>query len=270
MLNKATSTAKRRRRFVASLEILLEEHTLDGVDFDWEAPRNAEEMNNYVLLLKATARALRPKNKLITIALHPGQALEVAQPSDGGGGGGGVESPYDHVDRVHLMAYDMVSREQPRHSTLEDAATAARHQLESGLVQEKLALGVPAYGRHLERPGEVKTFAEIYDEVRTAQHLHSSHKHTDFDSDVTESGFFFNGPNTVRTKADWAQDQGFAGVVIWELGQDKLGSRASLLAAAADTLGYPDAIPKPTFRGQTKEWKGRAKEQKGSAGGAEL
>ena len=52
---KATSTAKRRRRFVANLEALLEEHSLDGVDFDWEAPRNDEEMANYVLLLRAAA-----------------------------------------------------------------------------------------------------------------------------------------------------------------------------------------------------------------------
>jgi GH18 family chitinase len=245
---KATSTAKRRRRFVANLEALLEEHSLDGVDFDWEAPRNDEEMANYVLLLRAASRALRSKNKLVTVALHPGQSLKTARlPGDGD-----VGSPYDFVDRVHLMAYDMVSRDQSRHSTLEDASSAARHQLGEGLLSHKLALGVPAYGRHMQRPGEVKTFAEIYDELRPLQHPHRSHKHAHFDSDITESGYFFNGPSTVRAKANWANDQGFAGVVIWELGQDKLGTRSSLLAAAADASGFPNALPEVKFRGDKK------------------
>ena len=123
------------------------------------------------------------------------------------------------------MAYDMVSRDQSRHSTLEDASSAARHQLGEGLLSHKLALGIPAYGRHMQRPGEVKTFAEIYDELRPLQHPHRSHKHAHFDNDITESGYFFNGPSTVRAKANWANDQGFAGVVIWELGQDKLAAK---------------------------------------------
>ena len=75
------------------LRLRLEEHSLDGVDFDWEAPRNDEEMANYVLLLRAASRALRSKNKLVTVALHPGQSLKTARlPGDGD-----VGSPYDYA-----------------------------------------------------------------------------------------------------------------------------------------------------------------------------
>lgn len=245
---KATSTANRRRRFVENLELLIEEHSLDGIDFDWESPRNEQEMSNYVLLLKAASRALRPKNKLITVALHPGQTLNTAQSS-----GRGNKSPYNYVDRVHLMAYDMITRHETRHSTFQDAADAARHLLAEGFDPRKLVLGIPAYGRHMERYGDVKTFAEIADEVRSSQYLQRGKENSHFDSDTTPSGYFFNGPSTVQTKTKWALDQGFAGVVVWELGQDKLGSRSSIVAAAADaSSGFENAMPSLSSKKRVK------------------
>lgn len=34
------------------------------------------------------------------------------------------------------------------------------------------------------------------------------------------SGWYFNGPATVRRKAQWAKQHGLAGVMVWEVGQD--------------------------------------------------
>lgn len=64
---EAASSSKGRKRLVASLVALVEKYALDGVDFDWEAPRNPEEMGDYSRLLLAARTALRPTGKLVTV-----------------------------------------------------------------------------------------------------------------------------------------------------------------------------------------------------------
>ena len=78
---------------------------------------------------------------------------------------------------------------------------------------------------------QVKTYAEIVDEVGGP------------DGDITSDGYGFNGPTTVASKVAWARKQGLGGVMFWEMGQDKLGHPASLLAAAAASTGLPKPAP---------------------------
>mmetsp|Transcript_28750 Transcript_28750/g.58773 ORF Transcript_28750/g.58773 Transcript_28750/m.58773 type:complete len:397 (-) Transcript_28750:81-1271(-) len=233
----ATRTKAKRRKLVQELVVLLERHELDGVDFDWEAPSTVKEMNDYKLLLRTAHRAFHHRGWLVTIALHPGQSLAAAPSAtpysrgfvgsgDDAGGGGGING-YDFVDRVHLMTYDMSSQltDEGHHAGFDDAVLAAKHQLSAGLPPHKLSLGIPAYARQLDNPGAVKSYAEALDGPEYGGDLRSG--------DVTADGFGLNGPVTVKRKVEWALREGLAGVMVWEMGQDKIGHPDSLLSAAA-------------------------------------
>jgi hypothetical protein len=52
-------------------------------------------MTDYVALLAATRRAFKALGKLVTVALHPGQALAGSLPNG--------KPAHTAVDRVHLM-----------------------------------------------------------------------------------------------------------------------------------------------------------------------
>jgi GH18 family chitinase len=166
------------------------------------------------------------------------------------------------------MAYDMpntaggIGVDPATHSNFEKSQAAVEHQLASGLPAAKLVLGIPAYGRLLVRdsraffsvicgvklsalvffssvqrnPGVVQTYAEAVD----SPHYGGSPLRRG--GDFTGDGFGLDGPATVRRKVAWAASKGLAGVMIWELGQDKLGHAESLLAAAANASSFVSSI----------------------------
>jgi len=86
-------------------------------------------------------------------------------------------------------------------------------------------VGLPAYGRRLDNPGEVKTWSELAEKGPV-----------DMDQDVVD-GYWINGPRTVQQKTKWALETGLAGIMVWECGQDSFDPDKSLLgfiAAAAE------------------------------------
>lgn len=53
-----TATPKTRRKFLDALNTLLEENDLDGVDYNWEYPRSAEEWDAWGLLMHESKQLL--------------------------------------------------------------------------------------------------------------------------------------------------------------------------------------------------------------------
>lgn len=53
-----TSTPKKRHKFLTALDKLLEEYNLDGVDYNWEYPRSAEEWDSWGLLMRESKQLL--------------------------------------------------------------------------------------------------------------------------------------------------------------------------------------------------------------------
>jgi len=114
------------------------------------------------------------------------------------------------------MAYDM-NWPHADHSTYDDAVAAMSYWTDYGIEKGKLLTGVPFYGRD-EGWSTALTYAQIVDLYDPTP-----------DQNWAE-GFFFNGIDLVKRKADYAFSNGFGGMMIWELGQDKFDDR-SLLAA---------------------------------------
>jgi hypothetical protein len=89
----AARTPNSRMAFATAVKVVLRTLSADGVDFDWEAPQNQAEIHGYALLIEETKRELGVS--LVTVAVHIGQNLG--------------PRVWNAVDRIHLMAYDMVS-----------------------------------------------------------------------------------------------------------------------------------------------------------------
>ncbi|MFN0198638.1 MAG: glycoside hydrolase family 18 protein, partial [Planctomycetaceae bacterium] len=179
---------KTRAPFIAELLTFCRTHKFDGVDFDWEHPKDETELAAYGQLLAETKQNFRKHKLLVTIAQAGWQDIGKAG--------------YQGVDRVHLMSYD---HDYPQ-ATLEKSQAEVKQLIDWGCPPAKIALGLPFYGRN--EKGDARTYAELNAEGKL-----------DPASDAVD-GFAFNGEATIRAKIDFAFDQKLKGVMIWELGQD--------------------------------------------------
>ena len=182
------SSPAARRTLVDTLAAL----PIDGVDFDWEHPSNADEWIGYERLIRET-KASDP-SRLVTVAV----AAFTEAPA----------SLFDAADRVHLMSYDHAYP----HATIEKTTADIDRTLAAGCPAAKLVVGVPFYGRA--KNWTPTAFADL--------------PPTPTDEDMTAEGIAFNNAETLRTKVRLAAERGLAGVVIWELGQDRADERSLL------------------------------------------
>ena len=191
------STPVSRKAFATGLTTYCRQHGFDGADLDWEHPKDAEELTNYGLLLSEIADDFKPHGLQLTAAMAAWQTLTPA----------GIKA----VDAIHLMSYDA----EGKHSTLGQAQADVRKFRDAGVPAGKLRLGLPFYGRGITDRNVAKAYSELAPAVKTPE------------TDELD-GIYFNGPDTIRAKTRFAQEQKLSGVMIWEIAQDAAGD-ASLL-----------------------------------------
>ncbi len=201
---KVATSEKLRHNFVAAARKICDDKQLDGIDLDWEHPQNAQEQNAYAVLLQELRDALHPGGRSVSITMAAWQVVPRAA--------------FEAVDWIQLMAYD----HPHRHSTFEDAQADVNKLIQAGAPRHKLVLGLPFYGRAIEKAERTLTYGEIVQKFRP-------------DRAIDEvDGFYFNGPAMLERKVRYALDAKLAGVMIWELGQDAPG-QASLLRVITQT-----------------------------------
>jgi chitinase len=197
-----------RRRFIQGMLAYCRDNGFDGVDYDWEHPVDANEMEQYGTLVSETQAAFGPKGLLVTVAQAGWQDVG--------------RRVYEAVDLIHLMSYD---QDFPQ-ATLAAAAAEIDSLTAWGCPPAKIALGLPFYGRDKER--KARTYAELVGDGPV-----------DPASDIID-GFAFNGRSTLGAKISLAHKRGLGGVMVWELGQDTHSREASLLSYL---LGQVQALP---------------------------
>lgn len=195
-----------RARFSAAISKFCDQWNLDGVDLDWEHPKNGEEAKAYGAMIIELRRILAPKKRVVTAAIAAWQSMD----------GSAIQG----LDRVHLMSYD----NQGPHSTLAKAKSDVEVLLKMGIQAEKIVLGVPFYGRNLKNHGDARSFAEILE------------THAPKREDDEAGGYFFNGAKTLEEKVALAKEQGLGGMMVWEVSHDAVGER-SLAAVIRRALG---------------------------------
>ncbi|MCK8522950.1 glycosyl hydrolase family 18 protein [Aquimarina sp. D1M17] len=198
--NTSTRTA-----FVNNLVNFVNQYNLDGVDMDWEYPREGNEPQNFELLMQELGQALHSRGKLLTAAV-------VVSGWNADGVSNGV---FDDVDFLNIMAYD-----GPEHSTMAQAEGGLNYWLGRGLPKEKAILGVPFYSRP-----QAQSYASLLAQGASPN------------SDSFQ-GNNYNGVPTIKAKTQMALDRA-GGVMMWELSHDTTDPNTSLLAAINSVIGNP-------------------------------
>jgi chitinase len=193
-----------RRNFVEDVVAFCEANDLDGVDFDWEFPQGEFQTLQYVSLISE----VRQRGLIVSVALYPHEDLDF--------------KAFIDVGRIHIMSYDHGSR----HSTFEQAVQDLALFEQAGFSRQQLILGIPFYGRRTMHPTTSSAYADIIELYNPGAGM-----------DEIE-GIYFNDVLTVKHKTCYAHENGYGGVMIWELGQDSPGERSLLRAIhQAVTIG---------------------------------
>ncbi len=196
-----------RSNFVNNITDFILDNNLDGVDLDWETRINQQKIDYQDVLLEDLASKLHPLEKIVTVAVN-GEVVELK------------ESSANHVDWVNIMAYDM-NWGTAEHSTFVDSADAIKSYESIGISKEKLTLGITFYGR--DNSSNAIKYEEI---VLLCSPLPSENYCNDY---------FFNGIDLVNQKTQYVLDNGYGGVMVWNLGQDT-NDKTSLLSAINEVI----------------------------------
>jgi chitinase len=148
----AALSAESRNVFAASVVALLREHSLDGVDIDWEYPGQSvsgiksrpEDKQNFTALLQ-TLRAQLGKRYLLSIASADREYFDFTE----------MDKLHGYLDFINVMTYDFfnaLTSTTGHHAGLYAAPYAApndrnadasiKQHLGAGIPPDKLVLGV--------------------------------------------------------------------------------------------------------------------------------
>lgn len=216
---EATNTPEKAKTLASEIIAMMDEFGFDGVDVDWEYPRPADgSKEQYEELIGLLSQNLKPRGKLLTAAVFAGvdsknQALDVSAAQD--------RPSFDKLDFMNLMTYDC---DGPKHSTYEFAENCLRYWVEErGFEPEKLALGLPFYGRPA--PGSFRCLLAHDPDALEKDRIVLDGKE-----------IWYNGRDTLQKKVALAKGYGCCGVMVWEIGEDCADQAKSLLSALGQVL----------------------------------
>lgn len=206
--NKAFTSGVLEENIVA----LLDEYDFDGVHFDYEYPISLKawlyfnnflvsldkELGDYTLGVAANEWNL----KFSTHSLYV-------------------------VDYLELMMYDMYD-EEGRHSTFENVSEFVQQVGLSGVPLNKVSLGLPFYAR----PSDGALYWYGYSGCYTEIDENGWYRDENIGKD-----FWFNTPDVIEKKTDFAIKEGYGGVMIWHYNCDLPSSNElSLLRAVGKAI----------------------------------
>lgn len=192
---------------------VLEEYDLDGVHFDYEYPTTDTAWFGYNNFLVSLGSKLGDDYTLNVAASD--WCLQYS------------DLAVEFVDCFELMMYDVYD-EEGKHATYETVTTRSQWIKDSNIPLEKITFGLPFYARPTD--GD----AYWYDYAGYSNKLDENGFYTDTDIGKT---FWFNTPDVIARKTEFAIEEGYGGVMIWHYTCDLPSTNeASLLRAIGNTV----------------------------------
>ncbi|MEW5717680.1 MAG: glycoside hydrolase family 18 protein [Chloroflexota bacterium] len=260
----AAKNADARQKFARSCLALMKQNSFDGIDVDWEFPKNADEKQNYAALL-AELRAQLDTRDLLTIAAPagPDQYTGVAW-----------DQIARDLDWINLMTYDFAgpwsamtglnaplyaSRSDPsksKNAPLYNGHAATQAYIAAGVPPDKIVFGAPFYGRGWKEVPNVNnglfqkfngvpqgtrgggafdyrdlkknylpTHTRYWDAAAQAPWLYNP---------TTQIMISYDDPESLARKAEYVTANKLGGVMIWEISTDD--EQGSLINALSTRL----------------------------------
>lgn len=250
--SEAASTNAGRERFAGTAVKLVDRYGLDGLDIDWEYPcigisgiaSSGADKENFTHLIRELRTALQEN-------CRPGLSLSIAA---------GGDSYYTrctrmdevsrYLDYVMLMTYDLrggYSIRTGHHTNLygncadlssASADRAVKLFLKAGVPREKLVIGAAFYSRlwkgvpdrnHglMQMASAIGGYGPDYSQL--AAGYIGKNGYVRYWDEEAKAPYLFNGTDfisyddgkSIRCKAEYVKEQGLAGMMFWEYGQDK-------------------------------------------------
>ncbi|KAF7729359.1 hypothetical protein EC973_004615 [Apophysomyces ossiformis] len=246
---KVANDPRKRSRFAESAVNHVRNLGLDGIDIDWEFPKDDADAKGYVQLLREVRLALDEYQERVGQSGDPAFLVSVAMPT-------GPEqmkvlrlqSMEPYVDIFYLMAYDLAGAwdEKTGHQASLygnnglNVDQAVKHFLKAAIPPQKIVMGIPAYGRgYLNTDGPDAPFDGVpegtwekgsYDYKALPRSGAEEH----YDSAMVSSWSYdpktheyitYDSPDVVREKCNYIQSLGLGGAMFWELSADIKGEQ---------------------------------------------
>lgn len=254
------SNAESRATFTKTAIEHLENLGLDGIDIDWEFPKDATDAENYVFLLEELRVAMDEYQSKYDPTDDP-FILSVAMPC-------GPENynvlklreMSEFVDIFYLMAYDFAGdwdKKTGHQSNLfggplnvDQAVTAFE---KAGVPSKKIVMGLPMYGRGFS--DTTGRLGSSYHGVPDGSWEKGSFDYKDLPRDGAKEHFdekkgaswsydedkrefvTYDSPAVVQLKCDYIRERELGGAMFWELSADATTNERSLLDTVYQSLG---------------------------------
>ena len=259
-----------RNRFAASAARFIKEHSLDGIDIDWEYPNHpgagntyrTEDVHNFTLMLECVRKRIdslaaaegRKDKYLLTIATGASEVYAANTEL-------GPLSQY--LDFINIMTYDFhhgASYQTGHHANLHlssldapdgDATDrAVELHLKAGILPAKLNIGIPFYGRvwrgvepvnnglyrEATTTGAGMPYAEVLEALANPAftRFYDSSAASPFLWNESDSVFIsYEDVTSIAARMKYVREKGLGGVMFWEYTEDVGGK---LLQAITDGL----------------------------------
>ncbi|CAN9089078.1 unnamed protein product [Alternaria alternata] len=259
------ATAEGRQRFASSCVELIRDYGFDGIDVDWEYPKDKEQGHQWLELLKEIRSQMNKyADKLVHkddsgYELKPKFLLTIASPAG--------ENNYRNLplreisevtDFINLMAYDYAgswdkqtghnsnlypSTSNPLSTPFNTASVLAAYNA-AGVPSSKLNLGMPLYGRSFtntqgvgksfDSTGEGSFEKGIYDfkdlPVAGAQEYYDEEVGASYSYDEGIGTFVsYDTVAMALKKVDYIAQQKLGGAMWWEISGDKTDNAGSIV-----------------------------------------
>lgn len=233
--------------FAKSVQEFADIYDVDGVDLDWEEyDTTSDQVTNYAALIHTL------KTQTHGLTLSAAVYAEGVNVSGTGGTKQLTPGAINDLDQVNVMAYDF----EPDNHSPEDRAQAAMNSWAfytsmSRNPKTKLVYGLPFYGRGegstWEGPAYELSYADIVTQYKNA-HNQQPPANNALSATVGGRKYYYNAPDTIQSKTSYAKNNGFGGVMIWDLGHDLYAgnqpdSTLSLMSAIKRGLGGGTTTP---------------------------
>ncbi len=212
----ATDSPEKIVRFGEAIITMAKEYGFDGVDMDWEHPRNNNvSRQQYEGLMEYLYYRLKEEDMLFSAAVLGAVSPEGEVYWDAAAQ---TDAVLRRLDWINVMAYDGSDEDGCQYSSLEFAINCAKYWRDiRNVPAHKVVLGVPFYGRPYGIPYAdiLKVDPEAYQRDVTV---------------INGTRIYYNGILTIMEKTMWALDN-IGGIMIWELSEDTIDPNRSLLNA---------------------------------------
>ena len=198
--------------FEDNIVAFLDKYDFDGVHFDYEYPISLKAWHYYNSFLVSLNKKLGD------------YTLGVA------GNDWNIKfsnAAIDAIDTFEVMTYDFID-DEGRHSTYEGTVELIEKIALKGMPPEKVNVGLPFYSR----PTDMSTYWYGYNGCYEGIDENGWYHCDDIDKD-----FWFNTPDVIAKKTEYAIKNGFGGVMVWHYNCDlPSSSEGSLLGAIGKTV----------------------------------